>query len=145
MKTILKAVTVILLSYAGCACASPSEPKQSPPEDSEWVRVASTDDYLYAIRKGSFEITKTKAGIPIAVVVLQMTEIKPQTISYLKNYVTKDDCLNGLGKLVALDTTGQYLHENDFVYDGNNVASSIASVICLLYKDELKKQSDKSI
>lgn len=145
MKTILIAVTVTVLSLAGFASASPSEPKQSTPEDSAWVRAASTDKYVYSIRKGSFEITKTKAGTPIAVVVLQAIDINTQNIKYYQNYVTKGDCLNGLGKLVALDTNGQYMYENDFVFDGDSVASSIASIICSIYKNELKEQSDKSI
>ncbi len=100
---------------------------------------------MYSIRKGSFEITKTKAGTPIAVVIVQDTEKKTQNITYNQTYVTKSDCLNGLGKIVSLDTSGQYLYENDFVSDGNSIASSIASLICGIYNDELKKQSDKSI
>lgn len=145
MKTILISLTATILSFASCASAFESKPKQSTPTDSVWVQVASTDDDVYSIRKGSFEITNTKAGTPIAVVVVQNTEIKTGNVSYRQKYVAKSDCLNGLGKIVSLDTSGQYLYENDFVSGGTSIASSVASLICSIYNDELKKQSDKSI
>jgi hypothetical protein len=145
MRTVLIALAATTLSFAGLASAFGSKPNQPTPTDSAWVQVGYTDENVFSIRKGSFEITQTKAGTPIAVVTVQSTEKKTQSITYRREYVTKDDCLSGLGKLVILDTNGQYMGQNDFVSDGDSIASTIATLICRIYKEELEKQSDKSI
>ena len=112
---------------------------------SDWVEVASTDTHTFSVRKGSFEVTETKGGADIAVVLGQATNKKNKSIEYRQWYVSKDDCVSGLGKLVMLDTKGAYVSEVDFVAKGDSAASGIADTICRIYLDELKKQQDKGI
>jgi hypothetical protein len=142
---VLIALVATAFSFTNVASAFGSKPNQSAPKDSAWVQVGDTGEYVFSIRKGSFEINQTKAGTQIAVVTVQSTEKKTKTITYRQEYVSKDDCLSGLGELVILDTSGQYLGQNDFVSDGDSVASTIATLICNIYKEELEKQSGKSI
>lgn len=113
--------------------------------DSDWVQVSETDTHIFKIRKGSFDIKKTKGGTPIAVVLGQLTNTQSKSIAYNQWYVSKTDCEAGFGKLVMLDTKGNYTNETDFVSSGDSVASGIADIICGIYGEVLKTQKSKGI
>jgi hypothetical protein len=66
-------------------------------------------------------------------------------IDYRKWYVSADDCLAGIGKVVVLKTDGTYLYENDYVSEGDSIASSGGDIICAVYKAALEDQSKKGI
>ena len=141
MKSLLVGVTTVAI----CASALTAFAADGTSTKSDWIEVSSTDTHTFSVRKGSFEVTRTKGGSDIAVVLGQATNRKSKSIEYRQWYVSKDDCLSGLGKLVMLDTKGTYVSEVDFVAKGDSAASGIADAICSIYLDELKKQQDKGI
>lgn len=113
--------------------------------DDQWVVTAETDTFEFAMKKGTGEITKNRAGDDIFVVVSRMYDRKTKNISLGKNYVTLSDCLKKQGKIVTLGLDGEYQFENDFVFDGGSAGSENAEFICAVYVHELNKMSKKGI
>lgn len=141
MKSLLSRVITVVI----CTSALTAHAADGTSTESDWVEVSSTDTDTFSVRKGSFKVTKTKGGSDIAVVLGQATNRKSKSIEYRQWYVSKDDCLSGLGKLVILDTKGTYVGEVDFVAKGDSAASGIADTICRIYLADLKEQQDKGI
>jgi hypothetical protein len=143
MQKVLTGLTFTTLVFTGLAAASGTMPKQSTPTDSVWRVVAKTSDTTYKGRLGSFKLGQNKDGLPIATLLGQQTDRKSDHMLYFKWSVTTEDCLNGFGKLVYLDTKGSYLAEIDFVSKGESAASAVADLICDIYKDGLKEHVDE--
>lgn len=116
-------------------------------QDSKWVFISSNSngDSVYSGKADSFELTTTKSGIQIALILGQVENTIDKKIEYNKWYVKTSDCKAGMGKLAILDISGDYIAEVDYVVDGKNVASSIAAVICDIYKLELAERDGKSL
>lgn len=119
----------------------------SAADSSEWVRIANNSDgtLIYSGKKGSFELTTTKGGEDIAVIVGQTEDESTKNVVYMKWYVTTADCEAGLGKLVVLKVGGEYNFETDFVSGGQNIASGIADSICAVYRSKQSAKKSKSI
>ncbi|WP_156804268.1 hypothetical protein [Rhodanobacter fulvus] len=143
MKIVIFGFVLAAMSFSAVSATPTSASNAS--SDSAWVEVSSTDTQTYSVRKGSFEITQTKAGAPIAVVLGQSTGVNTKAVVYRKWYVSKDDCVGGLGKLVILSINGDYAGEIDFVSKGESAASNIADTICSVYLEEIKKQQSKGM
>lgn len=116
-------------------------------EDSPWIYITANSENTdkYSVKKGTFEIAKTKSGTEIAVVLGQIQRKKNNQIDYNKWYVSTSDCEKGMGKLVILKVNGDYDFESDFVADGNNISSGIADFICFLYKFDKNQKQGKGI
>lgn len=116
-------------------------------DDSPWIFIATNSQKTdtYSAKKGSFEITKTKSGTEIALVLGQIEDKKNNITGYKKWYVSTSDCKNGMGKLVVLKVNGDYDFESDFVADGNNIASGIADFICSVYRFDKNQKQGKGI
>jgi len=112
---------------------------------SEWLNVSNSDDNAYDIKSGSLEETMTKAGVEVATVIGRVNNLKTKRIDLEKWYVSVTDCNRELGKLVTLDLDGQYKHENAFVFEGGNVSSRIAQMICGSLSLRTKTRQGKGI
>lgn len=114
--------------------------------EKNWIGLASLGDGTkWEAKPGSFEFSKNKSGLPIAVLTGRVVNPKPSTIDLQKWYVTAGDCKNKMGKLITLSVSGDYQYENDFIYDGGNVASSIAQFICDVAAKSIKDADGKSL
>lgn len=114
--------------------------------EKKWISLAVLDDGTkWEAKPGSFEFKKNRSGIPIAVLTGRVVNTKPSTIDLRKWYVTAGDCKNKMGKLVSLDVSGEYQHENDFLFDSGSVASSIAQFICEVAEESIKQADGKSL
>lgn len=114
---------------------------------SEWVHIAQNSDgtMFYSSKKGSYELTSTKGGAAIAIILGQIEDKKAKEVSYRKWYVTTADCEAGVGKLVILKVDGIYDMETDYVSNGNSISSDIGDVICGIYFDNKKAQEEKGL
>jgi hypothetical protein len=145
MRNIAVATVLFAVSLGALAQTAPSKPTEPTSNDSAWVVAANSADTTYSIRKGSFVETKTKDGTLVESVVGQNFHRNTKTVEYEKLYVTKSDCDAGIGKLVILDTNGNYTGESDFVSKGDSVASGMADMICGVYQMALKQRNDKGL
>ena len=113
---------------------------------SEWTNVAtSKDGTKWAIQNGSFEFSKTKAGIPIAAVVGRISDPNRNSVSLNKWYVSAEDCSKRMGKVVTTNVSGEYRFESDFVIGSGNIASAMAEAICNVADYIIKQNNDKSM
>lgn len=111
-----------------------------------WILLASSDDgSKWEAKAGSFEFSKNKNDVPIAVLAGRVVSSKPSKIDLHKWYVSAGDCKNKMGKLVTLNVSGEYQFENDFLYDSGNVASGIAKFICDVARQAIKNTDGKSL
>lgn len=145
MKGIMMGAAISLVSFGAIATSATNKPSESTSNNSAWVHVTSSDDVSFSARKGSFEMTKTKDGTPVASILGQYVIKKSKAVLYNKLYVSTSDCAAGYGKLVLLDTNDNYSSESEFVSKGENVASNIADFICAIYQVALEKQNGKSL
>ncbi len=108
----------------------------------EWIVTAGNAATEFSIQKGSFSVTRNKAGAEVAVVTARIVDKKTTEITLQKWYVAAADCAAGQGKLVTLSLSGEYRYENDFLFGGGSVASSNAKFICdvLAYDREEKRK-----
>lgn len=110
-----------------------------------WVQTTSNDTHQFSIKKGTGEITKNKAGEDIFVVIGRMYGKKSKKIDLEKWYVTVADCLKKEGKLVTLSLAGDFMYENDFVFQGGSIASANAELICGGYDYAKQETLEKGI
>jgi hypothetical protein len=111
----------------------------------DWIRVASTDDMLWEVKPGSFELRQTKGNVDIAVVVGRVKERKNTRITVEKWYVSLSDCGREMGKLVTLDVDGKFRYENDFVFGAGSVAAGIAEAISGAHAERVRAREKKGI
>lgn len=99
----------------------------------EWVMVSRTNIFTYEARVGSLERTHTADNQqPVVVLTFRETELAKQLVKFEKNYVSVAHCQAGQGKLVTTQMDGQVLYDNDFIFDGGSVASTIARTISMV-------------
>ena len=132
----LKAVGAIILTLAAPLTASAQK---------DWVTVASTDKATWDVKAGSLEESKTKAGIPIALVIGRITTSTTNQIDLYKWYVSFDDCARKMGTFVTLGIDGSYKFEIEFVVGSGNVASAVAGSICSAYEYNVNERDKKGI
>jgi hypothetical protein len=98
-----------------------------------WVPVSSTLTHVFEVRAGSFEFAVIeRTNEPIAAIIVRARELSSSKLQFEKNYVRLSDCRAGFGKLVATDLNGRAKYDNDFIFDGGNVSSTIAETLCAL-------------
>lgn len=127
-----------LLVVAACSSAM---------ADDNWVVTGASEERgtEFSIKKESGLITKNKAGDDIFVVVGRVTYKKTTKIDLEKWYVKYSDCINKQGQLVTLSLGGDYLYENDFVFNAGSIASANAEFICAAYEYALTEMNKKGI
>ncbi|MBK6593328.1 MAG: hypothetical protein IPG23_11590 [Burkholderiales bacterium] len=120
---------------------------QSAFAQSDWVRVASSKSSggVWEGKPSSLEYSKTKAGVPIIVVVGRKSNTTNQEVSLHKWYVTADDCKSKKGKVITLKITGEFDYENDFAFGGDTVATSLAEFVCGVKTPKKVNNSDKGL
>ncbi|MDY0148299.1 MAG: hypothetical protein RBR56_09640 [Halothiobacillus sp.] len=111
-----------------------------------WTNIGISDktNVRYDVRNGSFEVTKTKGDVPIAIVVGRITDPRTSNILVYKWYVPLQACVDKLGTVVSLNVSGEYQFENDFVFGGGNIAAAMGETICGVaeqYFTEINKKS----
>lgn len=130
----MKITTKAFFTTVLCASVWPSQSTYaaSPniPPQSEWISITQDKDGVnfYSGKKGSFEITTTKAGTSIAIILGQIEDTKDKSVTYKKWYVATSDCEAGIGKLVVLKINGDYDFESDYVSKGNSIEIGRAHV-----------------
>lgn len=114
--------------------------------DKGWIKIVSAEDgSTWEAMPGSFELSKNKSDVPIAVLAGRVISSKRKKIDLSKWYVTAGDCKNKMGKLVTLNVSGEYQFESDFIFDSGNVASFIAKFICEVADLSIKNSDGKSL
>jgi len=138
---------VVLLILTASVLLLPLQAQPASPAQSEWIPITQDSDgvQFYSGKRGSYELTTTKAGIQVALFLGQVEDKKKKSVSYSKWYVSTADCDAGLGKLVVLKLNGDFDFESDFVAKGSNIASGIADAICSVYQADAKKKLGKGI
>ena len=96
-----------------------------------WVWITSSDTKTYEARIGSIGPVYTESGEPAAIVLMRVFEIATGKITFVRHYVRIADCRAGFGKLGEADLSGRASYEAEFVFEGGNVASTIAHTICI--------------
>lgn len=96
----------------------------------EWFFVSSTDKLNYDVKVGSVRIIKNNAGVPVVVGVGKVTNKANNEISFEQVYVTLSHCAAGYGSLVTVDLNGKVNYDNDFVFGGGTMASTISKFLC---------------
>ena len=146
MNAVAKAGLSLAFTLAVAVSAN-AAPPSSTANESEWIPITqnSDDSRFYSGKRGSFEITTTKAGESVAMLLGQIEDKKDKSVSYSKWYVSAADCDAGLGKLVVLKISGDFDFETDFVAKGNNVGSGVADIICALYEADRKVKQGKGL
>lgn len=146
MKALLIAA-LTTFSIVAVPAAYAAKPGTATAPNAEWILITqnSDDTIFYSGKRGSFELTTTKSGSAVAVILGQIEHRKENSLSYGKWYVSTADCDAGLGKLVVLRVNGDFDFESDFVAKGNNIASGIADVICGLYRSDVQEKRGKGI
>ena len=123
---------------------------QVAPQPSVWTVVSSSKggNEIYAVRNGSFTLTKNNSGEVIFGVIGRKSLISEKTSEVYKWYVTPRGCLEEAGMITVLDITGKYLYNSGFVFGqgtvGADVAETICSVATLVLKDK-KPVSGKAV
>ena len=144
----MKGVKLVSVMAVALACSSVSDAVRAQQKlESEWVLIVqnSDDTRFYSGKKGSYELTTTKGGAQVAMILGQTDDKKSKNVTFRKWYVTTADCDAGLGKLVILKLNGDYDTETDYVAKGNNIASGIGDMICGIYLSNKKKQESKGV
>jgi len=114
--------------------------------ETSWISlVSSSDGSKWEAKPGSFEFSKNKSDVAIAVLAGRVVSPKPTKIDLHKWYVSAVDCNNKMGKLVTLSVSGEYQFENDFIFESGNVASYIAKFICDVADQSIKNANGKSL
>ncbi|KTB79270.1 hypothetical protein AO069_10080 [Pseudomonas syringae pv. syringae PD2774] len=114
--------------------------------ETAWIRIAETDDGTrFETKPGSFEFSETRGKTPVAVLVGRQFIVKSKKIELQKWYVTATDCKNKMGKLTTLSVSGEFQFENDFVFDGGTVASTVAKFICDVAGQSIKNAASKGL
>lgn len=114
--------------------------------ETAWIHIAETDDGTrFEAKPGSFEFSKTRGDIPVAVLVGRQFTLKSKKIDLQKWYVNAVDCKNKMGKLVTLSVSGDFKFESDFVFDGGTIASTIAEFICGVADQSIKNANSKGL
>lgn len=114
--------------------------------NNDWFELDKTERCTFEGQSGSLEFATTRGGERIAVVNVRTScKDRPNQLELARRYVTLSDCERQRGKLVALDMSGNFKFENDFVFGGGTVATTIASVICEGARLRIKDQQNKSI
>lgn len=147
LETIMNKISKTLLTLGLLLTLQPLFAQETAKEDSQWIYIAKNSENTdtYSAKKGSFEITSTKSGTEIALILGQIENHKNNKFKYNKWYVATSDCERGMGKIVILKVNGDYDFESDFVADGNNIASGIADFICSVYKLYKKQKQGKGV
>ena len=127
-----------ILAATLIACASISVNAQ------EWIKVAEGNSITYSIQAGSVEIAKTRRGDTMVVGTGKASNATTNKHIGELWYVKAKDCVLGRGKLVTLDPSGEFKHENDFVNGLGTVASTIAEVLCSVAVSMSKQTSSNS-
>ena len=117
----------------------------SAPADKNWISLVSADGSKWEAKAGSFEFSKNKSDVPIAVLAGRIVSSKPSKIDLHKWYVSAGDCKNEMGKLITLSVSGEYQFENDFLFESGSVASYIAKFICDVAEQSIKNADGKSL
>ena len=97
-----------------------------------WITIAETKESKWAVKKGTFEFSTNKMGEPVWVVIGRTKNRKSLKVDLYKWYVTEFDCGRELGKVVSLDISGVFLFDNDFVFGGETIATSMAETFVVL-------------
>ena len=97
----------------------------------KWILITSSDAKTYEARVGSLGTVYTESGEPAAILLFRVFAIATKEITFVRYYVRIADCRAGSGKLGEADLSGRAIHEWEFVFDGGNVASTIAQTICI--------------
>lgn len=114
--------------------------------ETAWIYIAEADDGTkFEAKPGSFEFSKNRSNIPVAVLVGRQFEQKSKKIELRKWYVTASDCHNKMGQLITLSVGGDFKFDNDFVFDGGTVASTIAKFICDVAQQTIKNNDSKGL
>lgn len=144
-KIIVAALIITSVGLYEQATVSAAEPKSA--EASEWISITSNsdDNRFYSGKSGSFEITTTKGGVSVAMLLGQINDKVKKTVTYKKWYVSTSDCESGMGKLVALTISGDYDFEADYVAKGDSIASYIADTICSVYRSNIEAREAKGV
>lgn len=114
--------------------------------ESNWISIGESNDGLkWEAKPGSFEFSKNKNNVSIAVLAGRVVNSKTTDIRLYKWYVSASDCANKMGKLVSLNVGGEFEFDSDFMFGGGNVSSGIAEFICSVAGEYIKQVDGKSL
>ena len=117
----IKTILLILLVLAAAAAIA----------GDKWTLITSSDTKTYEARIGSLRPVFTEAREPAVIILVRVTEFTTRKMTFVRHYVRIADCRAGFGKLGEADLSGRAISEAEFVFDGGNVASTIAQTICI--------------
>ena len=103
--------------------------------ESGWIIIAETgkkpnNGLRWEGKPRSLEFSETKGGTPIAVIVGKIFNKKTSYADLYQWYVSAGDCKRGMGKVISLDVSGNFVFENDFVFGSETIATALAETVC---------------
>lgn len=114
-------------------------------QESEWVLVSWTQDrsFVTDAKKGTFqyEALRFRSGDVPAIKGLFRVNNRGR-INFYQYFVTLQDCADGWGKVHAYDMYGQFLFDNEFLFDGGTIASHNAKFICAVHESTQRNRNN---
>jgi hypothetical protein len=106
----------------------------------DWIDVAQSRGNVWSFKRQSGQFDRTTEGTPVYVALFQ-TRHADGSVSVERKYVPLQDCVDGYGTVVTINTgTGNVMYRNDFAIGGNSVASMIGTTICLGAKKHAERE-----
>jgi hypothetical protein len=105
---------------------------QALPKDSDIWSLVATDANngdQYSIQNGSGMLSKNDNGVPV-IAVLGRILSKDNVPHPLSWYVPLQNCDTGIGVLVIMTPTGDYLDKAPFAFKSGTIAGLVAEVMC---------------
>lgn len=100
-------------------------------EAQEWVPIVKSESGTFFILKNSLKLAENHADEKVFLVTGRFTSEKLKTSQFLMWYVTVEHCSKSSGKLVLVDTAGNYIDEVEYKNDDETVVATIARTICV--------------
>lgn len=99
----------------------------------DWLAFAESRSHRYEVLNRTARITMTPRGEEAAMTRGRIFNKAARTTDLVSWYVTRTDCVRGLGTLVVLDPAGTPRSRADFVFNSGTVASRIAASLCSVF------------
>lgn len=106
----------------------------------DWLLVAESDIAKSYVKVGSIELGLNDSNEPIVFGTFRLVT-KQRQVLLGREYVKLADCRRGYGKLVSTTLDGTYQFQNDFIFDGENVAAEKAQLLCGVASAAFKSSS----
>ncbi len=99
-------------------------------QSQDFVKIGDTEIFDLYLNRGAYEFSALANGKPIFGTVVQYRFKATNKSSFFKNYVLKEDCQRGYGKMRGYDLNDRFSEYLDWVKGSGTVGSDYAEALC---------------